>query len=505
MRLVLRLVRWLGVAAAVMAAGVVSAAPPRYAYISNAAEGSVSILDLRQDRIVGSVKTGQMGAHGIAASPDGSIGFAALESANEVVVIDGERQAVAARIRIPFSNAMAIHGLDVSPDGKYLWVGARQGGERRSEVVLAELAVINTATRTVETVVQTGLGVPSHYAITPDGKELWIASTTVDLIWVVDTQRRQVASAIPLVPPQAARTAEQRAQLAGTGIIALNEVAIAPDGRRAYAVGPVADVVFAIDVASRQVVGTVKANRNAHGIAVSRDGREIWTSDWGGTLTVIDAATLQVRDTIALGGRPNHIAFSADGTKVYVTRTGDDPEVGEVVVLQAASRKPIATLRVGKGPHEISLEDLVVAPASLAAQSASSGAGAPAARDPASTAKDSGAGGVTVEASLASPEYLASKGQPADVWAFMVSLDTHSVDLSGIDIVKEAVLRDGKGRTLKPLGWRPLSEDSHHRSGLLLFSKSATGMTPTAADQLKEIQLVLSNLAGVRERVLQWK
>jgi DNA-binding beta-propeller fold protein YncE len=500
MRTVARLARFAALASLVIAAGAVHAAGPRFAYVSNAADGSVSVLDLRDDRVIGTVKTGPMGAHGIAASPDGRYGFAALESANEVVVIDGELQAVVARIAVPFSGAMAIHGLDISPDGRFLWVGARQGGDRRSEVVSAELAVINTATRAVEKVLQTGLGVPSHYAMTPDGKELWIASTTVDLIWIVDTASREVTGAIPLVPP--ARSEEQRAVVAGTGIIALNEVAISPDGQRAYAVGPVADVVFAIDVPTRKVIGTVKSNRNAHGIAVSRDGTEVWTSDWGGTLTVIDAASLRIKDTVQLGGKPNHIGFSADGSKLYVTRTGEDPEAGEVLVLDSRTRKTLRTLRVGKGPHEISLEDLVVATSAPAGTSASGAGPSPSAS---AKVKDSGAGGVTGEASLASAEFLASKGEPADRWGFLVSLDTHAVDLTAVDVVGSAFLRHADGRVFKPVAWRPLSEDSHHRSGLLLFPAGAAGLAATAPQKLNGMQLVFSGLAGVAERVLVWK
>lgn len=401
---------------------------------------------------------------------------------------------------MPFSGAMAIHGVDVSPDGKFLWVGARQGGDRRNEVVSAELAVINTATAAVEAVLQTGLGVPSHYAMTPDGKELWIASTTVDLVWIVDTASRQVTGAIPLVPPP--RTDDQRAVLAGTGIIALNEVAISPDGRRAYAVGPVADVVFAIDVPSRKVIGMVKANRNAHGIAVSRDGSEVWTFDWGGTLTVIDAATLKIKETVQLGGKPNHIGFSADGAKLYVTRTGDDPELGEVLVIDSRTRKTLRSLRVGKGPHEISLEDLVVAPRAAPAGRISGAGPAPSAS---AKAKDTGAGGVTVEASLASTDFLAAKRAPADKWGFLVSFDTHSVDLTTVDILGRASLRRADGRVLKPAAWHPLSEDSHHRSGLLLFPADGAGGSPLTADKLQGAQLVFSDIAGVGERVLVWK
>ncbi len=478
----------------------------RYAYVSNAADGSVSIIDIGLDQLVATVKIGDKAAHGVAASPDGLVGYAALEGVNEVTVIDGAAQQVVARIAVPFSEGMAQHGIDISPDGKFLWVGARQGGENRGEVVLAELAVINTGTRQVEEVLQTGLGVPSHYAMTPDGRELWVASTTVDLVWVVNAQERQVTAAIPVVPPKAARPEERRQELASARIIALNEVAVSPDGKRAYAVGPVDDLVFVFDVPSRTVVGTVKASRNAHGIVVSPDGKEVWTADWSGTLTIIDAEKLQVKETITLGGRPNHIAFSPDGQRAYVTRTGEDPEVGEVVVLDTATRKLTSSLRVGKGPHEISLEDVSVraslAPERVISRTPVSPAGGE--ERAGQTRQDNGAGGVTFQATVAERTYLTAKGHPADHWGFVVKLDTHSVDLTGLDIVRLALLRDSKGRQLRPAEWQGLSEDSHHRSGLLVFSSAESGGQPPPAESDGYLELVLSDVAGVKERVLRW-
>lgn len=112
---------------------------------------------------------------------------------------------------------------------------------------------------------------------------------------------------------------------------------------------------------------------------------------------------------------------------------------------------------------------------------------------------------MTVEASLATTEFLASQGQPADQWGFLVSLDTHSVDLTGVDLLARASLRDASGRVLKPMGWRALSEDSHHRSGLLLFQGSAAGQPAPTGETLRQMQLVFSDIGGVRERVLAWK
>lgn len=481
--------------------------PVRYAYIANAAEGTVSILDLAREVVVGSVKVGEKLAHGTAASPDGRLGYAALEGANEVAVIDADSRSVVARIPVPYSPGMAQHGLDISPDGKYLWVGARQVGESR-DVVLAEMAVINTVTRRVEDVIQTGLGTPSHYAITPDGKELWVASTTVDLLWVVDTQQRQVTAAVPLVPPKAERPQERLQQLASSRIIALNEVAISPDGKRAYAVGPVHDLVFVVDIPSRTVVATVKANRSAHGIVVSRDGKEVWTADWGGTLSVIDAETLRIKQSITLGGRPNHIAFSPDGARAYVTKTGDDPETGELVLVDTAKYQPLGVVRVGAGPHEISLEDALPGPATPLAPVSSADITAPSVGGNkliAGDREDGGPGDVTFSATPAEAAYLAQKGHPPDHWGFVVKLDTHAGDLSTLDIAKLAVVRDGAGREAQPIAWQGLSEDSHHRSGLLVFSGAQTGGRPPSPGEGGYVELVLRNVAGVKERVLRWE
>ena len=54
------------------------------------------------------------------------------------------------------------------------------------------------------------------------------------------------------------------------------------------------------------------------------------------------------------------------------------------------------------------------------------------------------------------------------VWDFAVVLDTHSQDLSD-DLVKAAVLLDGKGNELKPLAWEGAGPGGHHRKGVLKF------------------------------------
>ncbi|MCS7235706.1 MAG: hypothetical protein RMM30_07000, partial [Armatimonadota bacterium] len=95
-------------------------------------------------------------------------------------------------------------------------------------------------------------------------------------------------------------------------------------------------------------------------------------------------------------------------------------------------------------------------------------------------------GGVTVTATW--------EGVRDGAVVLRLSLDTHSVDLSGFDVLANTVLRDEDGRELRPLRWQEERSSSHHRTGVVYFS--APNRRPD------RLALVVRNLAGVAERVL---
>jgi hypothetical protein len=118
--------------------------------------------------------------------------------------------------------------------------------------------------------------------------------------------------------------------------------------------------------------------------------------------------------------------------------------------------------------------------------------------------RDAGAGGVTFAAQPAERSMLQSKGVPDDQWGFNVYLDTHSVDLMGIDVASQATLRAANGAELKPVAWQGLSESSHHRSGLLLFSAEQARKLGVESGKGGPRELILHDVAGVKQRVLRW-
>ena len=94
------------------------------------------------------------------------------------------------------------------------------------------------------------------------------------------------------------------------------------------------------------------------------------------------------------------------------------------------------------------------------------------------------ANGVTVEATLA----------PGDGLAFTVILDTHTVDLSGYDVVAKSRLETGDG-TLRPTGTSQAKDNTgHHVEATLTFAGKRSG----------PVTLVLEDLGGVPERRLEF-
>ncbi|MDP2728623.1 MAG: hypothetical protein Q8P59_13925 [Dehalococcoidia bacterium] len=114
------------------------------------------------------------------------------------------------------------------------------------------------------------------------------------------------------------------------------------------------------------------------------------------------------------------------------------------------------------------------------------------------TAKDQGQGGITIKATWVvpgSPE--ASTAQLDRYVALKLTLDTHSGDLTRYDLTKVSVLRDDKGKESLPAAWENISNDSHHREGILRFPKGAERGS-------KYVELLIRDVGGAKERVLRW-
>lgn len=94
---------------------------------------------------------------------------------------------------------------------------------------------------------------------------------------------------------------------------------------------------------------------------------------------------------------------------------------------------------------------------------------------------------VTVEAT---PVMFSSAGVD-----FTVAFTTHSVDLD-FNFLEKAELQGDKGRTLNPISWDG-GKGGHHLSGSLKF--------PPFNETTSSMKLIIKDVAGVSQRVFEWK
>ncbi len=87
--------------------------------------------------------------------------------------------------------------------------------------------------------------------------------------------------------------------------------------------------------------------------------------------------------------------------------------------------------------------------------------------------------------------------------SFKVAMDTHSVDLDGVDLRQLATLRVDNGPALQPSTW-DAPKGGHHRSGTLTFPGTTPSGSPTLAAGSHTVQVVIRDVARVPKRTFQW-
>ncbi len=144
---------------------------------------------------------------------------------------------------------------------------------------------------------------PVNLALTPDGRELWVACEASSSAVVIDT-----------------RTAEKVAEIGVGG--QPHDVTFTPDGSIAYVTNRLDDSLSVIDVGSRQVVSTVEVGDEPHGVLTDRTGRRLFVLNSGqDSISVLDGETLEESKRLVASRVPWSLALSPDGGTMLVTNT----------------------------------------------------------------------------------------------------------------------------------------------------------------------------------------
>jgi YVTN family beta-propeller protein len=169
----------------------------------------------------------------------------------------------------------------------------------------------------------------------PDGRRLFCSgsaeNTVHELLWEGDRLTRGA-------------TIRLGDRVEGTFVGGL---AVAPGGRRLYAVNPLGQALVAVDLEANRAVRTVPLAAEPYTCLVSRDGKVLYVSLWGGAKVLFfDAATLEPIGAAATGEHPSALVESPDGARLFVACANTNA----VWVLDVAARRADEQITVSLDP-----------------------------------------------------------------------------------------------------------------------------------------------------------
>jgi YVTN family beta-propeller protein len=203
-------------------------------YVTTELDNTVSIIDPKTLKIVGSIPTGQPESHMLVISRDGRRGYTANVGPGTVSVLDMQGRKTLKVIKI----SGITQRISISPDDRWVFT-ADQTSPR--------MAVIDTTTNEVKTWVPLD-GVGYGSAATPDGKWVLVALADINKVAIIDLKTMKVSRNIDVAAyPQA--------------------IVVNPDSRTAYVSCMHADKVSEIDLSTGKEKRQFATGKQTDGLA----------------------------------------------------------------------------------------------------------------------------------------------------------------------------------------------------------------------------------------------
>ncbi len=208
-------------------------------YVTTELDKTITIIDPKTLKIVGTIPTGQPESHMLALSHDGRRGYTANVGPGTVSVLDVQGRKTLKVIPISRNTQR----ISISPDDRWVFT---------ADQTKPQMAVIDTSTNEVKhwiPMAATGYG----SAPTPDGKWLLVALPDVNQVAMIDVGTMKVARNIDVAAyPQ--------------------EVLVTPDGKTAYVSCMHANQVAEIDLANGKATRMIATGNETDGLAWAAGG-----------------------------------------------------------------------------------------------------------------------------------------------------------------------------------------------------------------------------------------
>lgn len=299
---------------------------------TNSAGDNVTLIDPATNKVVGVIHGIEVN-HGAAAAPDGSRFYISNEAEKTLDVVDVKT------LKVVKSIPLTAHpnNLDISKDGKrvYVSIAAAPGA----------VDVIDTATLTrVKSIPVQGAAHNTY--VTPDGKFVVTGSVAGKRVTVIDQKTEMPVWSLAFDAGVRPITFEKKAD-GSTGRMFLqlsdyNGFAVIDfDTHKEVARIPVPE----LPAAQRETEGL--QGSPSHGIGITPDGKSLWVlSKMNSRIYEYSMPDLKLMGEAPTGSHPDWLTFSPDSKAVYIANAGSN----SVSVIDIATRKEVTRIPVGYVP-----------------------------------------------------------------------------------------------------------------------------------------------------------
>jgi YVTN family beta-propeller protein len=245
----------------------------------------------------------------------------------------------------------------------------------------ASLVIVDPTTNKIVGRVPTGEA-PHEVAVSDDGKVAFVgnygAQTPGNTISVIDLVTQKELRRVDLGPlrrPHSLAFADAKVYftaeinrlvarydpssnqidwLMGTGQTTTHMILLSKDRSKIFTANIGSDSVAVLERGANELAWNetvLPVGKGPEGIDLSPDEKEIWTAhSRDGGVSIVDVATKKVIGTLNLQTkRSNRLKFTPDGKQVLIS----DLDGGELIVVDAAARKEVKRIKLGKNPEGI--------------------------------------------------------------------------------------------------------------------------------------------------------
>lgn len=296
-------------------------------FVSDEKGNALTVLNDKDYSLVATVKMPRR-PRGMLFSPDHKLLYVACGGSNLIAILDVATLKVVERIEgIPDPET-----FDLDAAGKHLYISNEDNGE---------LTELDLATKKPVRSFKIGLE-PEGVLLNRDGTVVYVAAEGSNLVHAIN-----LATGKRTDIPTGTRP---------------RRFAMTPDGKRLWVSTELAAQVDVIDTAANRVIdkidflppGMRKEDVSPVGIAMDRTGKTAFvTLGRANNVAVVDVATRKVERYILVGHRPWGATFDRDQKRLFVANGASD----DISIIDVPSRDVLKSVPVGHYPYGVAIDD----------------------------------------------------------------------------------------------------------------------------------------------------